>query len=79
MSSEFVWRMEDLLDLYAEPYNPTAPVVCLDERPVQLLSDVIDPLPAQPGHKRRYDYEYHREGSCNVFMMFQPLRGWRQI
>jgi transposase len=71
--------MEDLLDLYAEPYDPHAPVVCLDERPVQLLSDVADSLPTQPGYKRRYDYEYHREGSCNVFMVFQPLRGWRHV
>lgn len=71
--------MEDLLDLYAEPYNPTAPVVCMDERPVQLLSDVADPLPVQPGYKRRYDYEYHREGACNLFMFFQPLRGWRHV
>ena len=71
--------MEDVLDLYAEPYDPTAPVVCFDERPVQLVSDVTDPLPAQPGYKRRFDYEYHREGTCNLFMMFQPLRGWRHV
>lgn len=71
--------MEDVLDLYAEPYDPMAPVVCLDERPVQLLSDVTEPLPAQPGYKRRFDYEYHREGSCNLFMLFQPLRGWRHV
>jgi hypothetical protein len=71
--------MEDLLDLYAEPFDPTAPVVCLDERPVQLVSDIAEPLPAQPGYKRRFDYEYHREGTCNLFMLFQPLNGWRQV
>lgn len=71
--------MEDVLDLYAEPYDPAAPVICLDERPVQLLSDVTEPLPAQPGYKRRFDYEYHREGTCNLFMFFQPLNGWRHV
>ena len=71
--------MEAVLELYAQPYNPTVPVVCLDERPVQLLNDVLPPLPAQPGVKRRFDYEYHREGTCNLFMLFQPLQGWRQV
>jgi hypothetical protein len=79
VSSEFVWRMEDVLDLYALPYDPAYPQVCFDERPVQLLDNVIEPLPTRPGYKRRFDYEYHREGTCNLFMMFQPLQGWRHV
>lgn len=71
--------MEDVLDLYAQPYDPHFPQVCFDERPVQLLSEIRDPLPAKPGYKRRFDYEYHREGTCNLFMMFQPLKGWRHV
>ena len=54
--------MEDVLDLYAEPYDPQRPVVCFDETSTQLLSDVRPPLPAQPGRLRRQDYEYRRGG-----------------
>lgn len=68
-----------MLDLYALPYDPAYPQVCLDERPVQLLSDVREPLPARPGSKRRFDYEYQREGTSNLFMLFQPLQGWREV
>lgn len=71
--------MEDVLDLYAEPFQPWRPVVCFDERPVQLLSDKCDPLPMQPGQVRRYDYEYKREGTANLFVMCQPLAGWREV
>ena len=71
--------MEDVLDLYAEPYDPHYPVVCFDESPYQLVSEVRQPLPAAPGQPARYDYEYHREGSCNLFMCFEPLRGWRHV
>jgi DDE superfamily endonuclease len=71
--------MEDILDLYAEPYDPRYPVVCFDERLYQLVSEVRQPLPLQPGHPRRYDYEYRREGTCNLFMFFQPLQGWRHV
>jgi hypothetical protein len=71
--------MEDVLDLYALPYDAAYPVVCLDERPVQLLSDVTEPLPIKPGRKHRFDYEYHREGTCNLFMLLQPLTGWRTV
>lgn len=69
--------MEDILDLYAEPYEPRRPVVCFDERPYQLLRDKQDPLPMEPGRPRREDYEYEREGRCNLFLIFQPLAGWR--
>jgi hypothetical protein len=71
--------MEDVLDLYAEPYDPSRPQVCFDERPVQLLSDTYAPIPLQKGHARRYDYEYERQGTANLFMMVQPLRGWRMV
>lgn len=71
--------MEDILDLYAEPYDPRRPVVCLDERPYQLRKDQRDPLPVKPGQPRREDFEYEREGTCNLFLTFQPLTGWRHV
>jgi transposase len=71
--------MEDILALYAEPYDPQYPVVCFDESPYQMISEVRQPLPMIPGHPVRYDYEYRREGTCNLFMFFQPLRGWRHV
>jgi len=67
------------LDLYAAPYDPERPQVCFDERPYQLISETRAPLPTQPGLPERYDYEYRREGSCNLFVVFQPLVGWRQV
>jgi hypothetical protein len=79
VSPEFIWRMEDILDLYAEPYDPRYPVVCFDESPYQLVSEVRQPLPATPGHPARYDYEYRREGTCNLFVLFQPSQGWRHV
>ncbi len=60
MNGEFVAATEDVLDLYAEPYDPHRPVVCFDETSTQLLADVREPLPAQPGRPRRQDYEYRR-------------------
>lgn len=74
-----MWHLEDVLDLYAEPYDSQYPVVCFDESPYQLLSEVREPLPATPGHPVRYDYEYRREGSCNLFMFLEPLQGWRHV
>ncbi len=71
--------MEDVLDLYAEPYQAKYPVVTFDESPYQLISETRVPLPMEPGQPQRYDYEYKREGSCNLFMFFQPLRGWRHV
>jgi hypothetical protein len=71
--------MEDILDLYAELYDPLDPVVCFDESPYQLVSEVRQPLPVAPGQPMRYDDEYRREGPCNLFMCFEPLQGWRQI
>lgn len=71
--------MEDVLDVYHQPYNPAYPVVTFDERPVQLVSEMRQPLPAQPGQPARYDYEYRREGTANLFEFFQPALGWRQV
>lgn len=67
------------MDLYAEPYKPWQPVLCFDERPCQLVGDVLEPLPRQPGRAKRVDYEYERQGVCNAFMLLQPLAGWRQV
>jgi len=71
--------MEAILDLYAESYDPLYPLVCFDESPYQLVSEVRQPLPVAPGHPVRYDYEYRREGTCNLFMFFEPLQGWRHV
>jgi DDE superfamily endonuclease len=71
--------MEALLDLYAAPYDPQYPLVCFDESPYQLVSEVRQPLPGVPGQPWRYDYEYRREGTCNLFMFFEPLQGWRHV
>lgn len=71
--------MEDVLDLYAEPYDPRHPQVCFDESPVQLVSETRQPLPVRPRQPARYDYEYRREGTANLFLFVQPLRGWRHV
>lgn len=71
--------MEDVLDLYAEPYDPAYPVVCLDERPFQMTSETRTSIPAQVGQPERVDYEYRREGVCNLFVFFEPLGNWRHI
>ena len=71
--------MEDILALYAEPYDPQYPVVCFDESPYQLVGEARQPLPIIPGQAVRYDYEYRRMGTCNLFMFFQPLHGWRHV
>lgn len=77
-SGEFVACMEDVLDVYQQPYDPEAPVVCMDETPKQLVGEVRDPVPAAPGRTERIDYEYRRNGSANVFMFLEPLAGWRR-
>ncbi len=72
--------MEDVLDLYAEPYDPQRPVVvCFDETSTQLLADVREPLPAKPGRPRREDYEYARAGTRNLFLTCDPKAGWRHV
>ena len=79
VGGEFVAAMEDVLDRYAEPYDPQRPVVCFDETSTQLLPDVRPPLPAQPGRPRRQDYEYRRGGTRNIFLTGEPLAGWRHL
>jgi DDE superfamily endonuclease len=71
--------MEDLLSLYEAPYDPLWPVVCFDERPCQLIGDVIEPLPMKPGQPKRQDHEYKRHGTCCVLLAFEPLSGWRFV
>ena len=71
--------MEDVLDLYAEPYDPDRPVLCFDETSTQLLAEVREPLPAQPGRPRRQDYKYRRGGTRNIFLTCEPLVGWRHV
>ena len=72
-------HMEDVLDLYAEPYDPARPVVCFDESSTQLLADSRPSLPAAPGRPRRQDYEYVRGGTRNLFLACEPQRGWRHV
>ena len=71
--------MEDVLDLYAEPYDPQRPVVCFDERPVQLVAETRTPIPPAPGRPQRYDYEYQRRGTANLFTVLEPHAGWRHV
>jgi hypothetical protein len=71
--------MEQVLDLYAQPYDPARPVVCFDEVTKELHADAQAPVPAAPGRVRREDYEYQRRGTANLFMLCCPLRGWRHV
>ena len=79
MSAEFVACMEDVLDLYAEPYDPERPVVCFDETSKQLLAEKRSPIPPKLARRERYDYEYQRNGTRNLFMLCEPLAGWRHV
>jgi DDE superfamily endonuclease len=71
--------MEDVLGVYTQPYDPRRPQVCLDETSRQLLAQVTPPRPAAPGQPAREDHEYERRGVCNVFLVCEPLRGWRDV
>jgi DDE superfamily endonuclease len=71
--------MEDVLDLYAEPYDPAKPTVCFDESSKQLIGETRRALPARPGQVLRYDYEYQRHGTRNLFLFFEPLAGSRHV
>jgi hypothetical protein len=71
--------MEDVLDVYTRPYDPRRPQVCLDETSRQLLGEVTPPLPIAPGRSAREDYEYVRGGVCSLFLVGEPLRGWRHV
>jgi DDE superfamily endonuclease len=78
-SAEFVAAMEDVLDVYHRPYDPQQPVVCLDECSKQLIGEVREPLPPKPGQVAKYDSEYERRGTANVFMAVEPLAGKRTV
>ncbi len=71
--------MEDVLEVYQRPQYPTYPVVCVDETSKQLIAETRVPIPAKPGRPARHDYEYERNGTANLFMMFAPLEGWRRV
>jgi hypothetical protein len=77
MTSDFIWHMEDVLDVYEQPYDPKRPVICFDERPCQLIGDVISPIPMKPGSPKKEHYEYSRNGTCCIFMAFEPRAGRR--
>jgi len=71
--------MEDILQVYQRPYDPQVPVICMDEASKQLISEVAIPLPTKPRQVKRVDYEYARQGVCNLFILCEPLQGWRQV
>ena len=76
---EYVACMEDVLTVYERPYDPTAPVVCMDEQPVQLTKETRQPIPAAAGRPARVDYEYERNGTAAIFMFIEPKGGWRDV
>jgi len=78
-SAEFVCAMETVLDVYQRPYDPDFPVICMDETSKQLVGETRQPLPPRPGEPERYDYEYERHGTANIFMFTEPLGGWRHV
>ena len=72
-------KMEDVLEVYQRPHDPARPVVCLDETSKQLVAETRQRIPARPGQPERFDYEYERHGTANLFMLFAPLEGWRHV
>jgi len=79
VDGEYVARMEGVLDIYAEAPDPKRPVVCFDESPIQLIGEVRQPIPAEPGQLERYDYEYRRNGTVNLFVFLDTNRPWRKV
>jgi hypothetical protein len=79
VSADYVAAMEDILDLYAEPYDSQRPVVCFDETSTQLLGEPRPAVPAKPGRVHREDYEYQRKGTRNLFLCCEPQQGWRHV
>jgi DDE superfamily endonuclease len=71
--------MEDVLEVYHRPYDEKRPLACLDEASKQLVGEVVVPIPAEPGQPERFDYEYVRNGTTNLFMVTEPLLGWRHV
>ena len=77
-NAEFVACMEEVLDVYARPYDPSHPVICMDEQSVQLVKETRQVIPATKEHPKRLDYEYERAGTASIFMFAEPLAGWRE-
>jgi hypothetical protein len=75
----FVCQLEQVLEVYKRPHDPQHPVLCMDEQPKQLVSEVNRPIPVAPGQPERIDYEYVRHGVCDVWMFVEPLGGWRDV
>ena len=75
-NADFVAKMEDILDVYALPYDEDCPVICLDEKPYQLLGERREPIPMKQGSPKKIDNEYERNGTCSIFVMCEPLKGW---
>jgi hypothetical protein len=78
-NAAFVAGMEDVLEVYHRPHDPACPVVCVDETSKQLIAETRVPIAAKPGRPARHDYEYQRNGTANLFMIFAPLEGWRHV
>jgi hypothetical protein len=78
-NAAFVAAMEDVIEVYHRPHDPERPMVCVDETSKQLIVETRTPFPAKPGRPKRVDYEYERNGTVNLFMMFAPLEGWREV
>jgi hypothetical protein len=79
ITEEYKTRMYRLLELYKQPYDPDQPMICMDEKSKQLLEDNRQPLRARPGKLEKYDYEYKRKGTCNIFVAVEPKRGMRVV
>jgi DDE superfamily endonuclease len=77
--AEFAASMEEVLEIYAQPYDSRYPVLCMDEQPIQLLKETREPIAGTKKHARRVDYEYERAGTASIFMFCEPLSGWRQV
>ena len=77
--AEFVASMEEVLDIYAMPYDPDCPVVCMDEQPIQLFKETRTPISATAKHAKGVNYEYERAGTANIFMFTEALAGWREV
>ena len=78
-NAAFVAAMEDVIEVYHRPHDPERPMVCVDETSKQLIVETRTPFPAKPGRPKRVDYEYERNGTVNLFIMFAPLEGWREV
>ena len=79
ITGEYLAQMEDILDLYEEACDPRYPCLCMDERPCQLIDDVLAPIPMKPGKPTKADDEYERKGTCSIFIICEPLTGWRYV